>query len=147
MTKIGIIRCQESAINPDLKLRCAGWGCLAAAGKRIAYFDEYDEVELVGLDTCGGCPGKGNTKKIVGIGQNMKEHGAEVIHLGSCIAGFCPNKNLFIKALINEVGIEVKERTHGMPEGKRFPVGPDGKPLMPEELYKKSGPPGSMPNQ
>ena len=135
MTKIGIIRCQESAMSPDMKDRCAGWGCLSAAGKRTAYFDEYDEVELVGLDTCGGCPGKGNTKKIADIGRNLKEHGAEVIHLSSCIAGFCPNKNLFLRALADEVDIQVKERTHGGPDGKRFPVGPDGKPLMPEELY------------
>ena len=63
MTKIGIIRCQESAMSPDMKRRCAGWGCLAAASKGLAYFDEYDEIELVGIDTCGGCPGKGNTKK------------------------------------------------------------------------------------
>ena len=76
------------------------------------------------------------------IGQNLKEHGVEVIHLSSCIAGFCPNKNLFIKALANEVGLQVKERTHGGPDGKRFPVGPDGKPLMPEELYTKSDTPG-----
>lgn len=131
-------------MNPDLKLRCAGWGCLSAASKRIAYFDEYDEVELVGIDTCGGCPGgKGNTNKIVGIGRNMKEHGVEVIHLGSCIAGFCSNKNGFIKALTNEVGIEVKERTHGMPDGRRFPVGADGKPLMPDELYAKAKTPDS----
>ncbi len=135
MTKIGIIRCQESAMNPDMKHRCAGWGCLEAAGKGLAYFDEYDEIELVAFDTCGGCPGKGNTKKIVGIGKILMEHGVEVIHLSSCISGFCPNRNLFIKALTNEVGIEVKERTHGGPDGKRFPVGPDGKPLMPEELY------------
>jgi predicted metal-binding protein len=137
MTKIGIIRCQESAMNPDIKNRCAGWGCLSAASKGIAYFDEYDEIELVGFDTCGGCPGKGNTKKIVAIGQNLKDHGVEIIHLSSCISGFCPNRNLFIKALANEVGIEVKERTHGGPDGKRLPLGPDGKPLMPEELYAK----------
>jgi predicted metal-binding protein len=137
MTKIGIIRCQESAMSPDMKDRCAGWGCLAEARKRTAYFDEYDEVELIGFDTCGGCPGKGNTKKITDIGKNFKEHGVEVIHLSSCIAGFCPNKNLFIKALSDETGLPIRERTHGMPDGKRFPVGPDGKPLMPEELYAK----------
>ena len=145
MTKIGIIRCQESATNLDFKKRCAGWGCLGAARKGTVYFDEYDEVELVGFDTCGGCPGKGNTKKIVGVGQNLKDHGVEVIHLSSCIAGFCPNRDLFIKALTDEVGIEVKERTHGLPDGKRLPVGADGKPLMPEELYAKTGRPEGGP--
>ena len=144
MTKIGIIRCQESAINPDMKHRCAGWGCLAAAGKGTAYFDEYDKIELVGFDTCGGCPGKGNTKKIADIGQNLKDHGAEVIHLSSCISGFCPNRNLFKKALSVEVGVEVKERTHGGPDGKRLPLGPDGMPLMPEELFAKSKTTGSI---
>ena len=134
-------------MNPDMKNRCPGWGCLAAASKRMAYFDEYDEIELVGLDTCGGCPGKGNTKKIVDIGKKFKEHGVEVIHLSSCIAGFCPNKNLFVKALVDEVDLQVKERTHGGPDGKRFPVGLDGKPLMPEELYAKSGTPGPAENQ
>lgn len=125
-------------MNPDMNHRCAGWGCLAAANKGTAYFDEYDEIEIVGFDTCGGCPGRGNTKKIVDIGQNLKEHGAEVIHLSSCVSGFCPNRNLFIKVLTNEAGIEVRERTHGGPDGKRLPLGPDGKPLMPEELFAKS---------
>ena len=79
--------------------------------------------------------------------ESRKEHGVEVIHLSSCIAGFCPNRILSIKALADNVGLEVKEMTHRGLNGKRFPVGPDGKPLMPEELYAISEEPGPVRNQ
>lgn len=136
MTKIGIIRCQETANHHDKKHRCAGWNCFNAINKKIGYLDEYDDIELVGFDTCGGCPGKTNVDKVVDIGLNLKDHGAEVIHISTCMAGFCPNIDKLYSALKEKVGIPVKQRTHGGPDGNRLPVGPDGKPLMPEDLYK-----------
>ncbi len=129
MTKIGIIRCQESATKLE-KGRCAGWNCFPAMRNKTGYFDEYESIELVGFDTCGGCPGKNNVKKIVDIGNALKDHGAEVIHLGTCMTMFCPNKDMFSDALKEKVGIPVKDFTHGGPDGKRVPTGDDGKPIM-----------------
>ena len=128
MTKLGIIRCQETATTLINK-RCAGWNCFPAVHKKLGYLDEYDTIELVGFETCGGCP-KGNTDKIVKIGLGLKEHGAEVIHLSTCM-GDCPNKDLLYEALKEKVGVPIKDKTHGGLDGKRMPLVPDGKPFMP----------------
>ena len=128
MTKIGVIRCQETATTGEH--RCAGWNCFPAIQNKTGYMDEYNSIELVGFDTCGGCPGKNNVSKIVNIGNDLKKHGAETIHLGTCLTMSCPNKDMFKSALEEQVGIPVKDFVHGGPDGKRAPVGPDGKPIF-----------------
>ena len=130
MTKIGIIRCQE--LNHGLsKNHCAGHSCFGAIRDKTGYLDEYDDdIDLVGFDTCGGCPGKNRTDKIVQRGLDLKKHGAEVIHLSTCISLFCPNRDMFADVLKEKVGLSIREMTHGRPDGKRLPVGPDGKPVF-----------------
>jgi predicted metal-binding protein len=112
MTKIGIIRCQELALSGER--RCAGWNCFPAIREKSGYLAEYDTIELVGFDTCGGCPGK-RYNKIIERGLKLKEKGAEVIHLSTCIGEFCPNKAQFKKVLEKETGLEIKEKTHSRP--------------------------------
>jgi predicted metal-binding protein len=129
MTKIGIIRC-ESLANTPRKVRCAGWNCFPAIRDRSAYLDEYDTIELVGFDTCGGCPGKNRTEKIIERGMALKNHGAEVIHLSTCLVGSCPNKDMFAEVLARETGLPIKEKTHGK-DGKRAPMFPPGEEPRP----------------
>ncbi|MFC1921048.1 CGGC domain-containing protein [Chloroflexota bacterium] len=122
MTRIGIIRCQETAMTsslPNSRSHCAGWNCMPAIWNKIGEFVQYDTIELVGFDTCGGCPGRSRTDKIVEKGLKLKEHGAEVIHLGTCISLFCSNKDMFMEVLEKEVGIPIKEKTHGGPEDRK----------------------------
>ena len=114
MTRIGIIRCQELAIGPHPR-RCAGWNCFPSMMEKTKYMDEYDTIELVGFDTCGGCPGSTRYDKIVERGLKLKEHGAEVIHLSTCIVLFCPNKDKFVEVLKEKVGLPIKEKTHTNP--------------------------------
>jgi predicted metal-binding protein len=83
--------------------------------------DEYESIELVGFDTCGGCPGKNRLDKIVERGLKLKEKGAEVIHLSTCIVLSCPNKDKFAEVLKEKVGLPVKEKTHTSPDGKIRP--------------------------
>ena len=104
--KIGIIRCDEHSNN------CAGYGCFPAIQEKSGEFKNYDVVELVGFDTCGGC-GRGKADKIVAKGQKLKEKGAEVIHLGNCLAGPCPSVDLYESALKKELGLPVVRGTHG----------------------------------
>ena len=47
--KIGIIRCDEHSVS------CAGYSCFPAVRDRTGAFEEYNAVELIGFDTCGGC--------------------------------------------------------------------------------------------
>jgi predicted metal-binding protein len=107
MVKIGIIRCDENSE------RCAGWNCFPAIANKTGEFKDYDKIELVGFDTCGGC-GHGKPDKILKQARRLKKHGAEVIHLGNCLALDCPSKAVYIKAL-KRIGIPVVERTHGGP--------------------------------
>ncbi len=116
MTKVGIIRCQEQTNN------CAGWSCFPALREQTGAFAAYGEVELVGFDSCGGC-GRGKPDKIVARAKRLKEHGAEVIHLGSCLTGSCPSKDVYLTALQEQVGVPIIEGTH--------PTHPPGAPHPP----------------
>jgi predicted metal-binding protein len=107
VVKIGIIRCDENSE------RCAGWNCFPAIANKTGEFEKYDKIELVGFDTCGGC-GHGRPDKIIKQARRLKKQGAEVIHLGNCLAFDCPSKGVYVKAL-KRVGIPIVERTHGGP--------------------------------
>lgn len=101
---VGIIRCDTHSDN------CPAAGCLRAVRERTAYFEDYDEVTLVGLDTCGGCyRGKGD--RVAEKAERLKELGAEAIHLGNCMVGPCPYKDVFAEA-VEEVGLRVIRGTH-----------------------------------
>ena len=105
MTKVGIIRCQEQSNN------CAGWSCFPALRERSGASPPTTAIELVGFDTCGGC-GRNKADKIVAKAKRLKEKGAEVIHLGSCIVGSCPTKELYVNSIRDQVQIPVVEKTH-----------------------------------
>lgn len=121
MTKIGIIRCQEVATVPGDR-HCAGWNCFPAMrDPKGEVWEQYDKIELVGFDTCGGCPGRNRYDKITEVGMRLKQKGAEVIHLSTCIAVFCPNKERLKKVLEEETGLPIKEKTHGYPKGETKP--------------------------
>lgn len=106
--KIGIIRCEEHS------KRCAGYGCFPALLNKTGKFEEYDDIELVGFETCGGC-GRGKADKIMDRATRLKEKGAEVIHLSNCLLGPCPSKELYQKTLVEEMGIPIMMGTHPAP--------------------------------
>ena len=103
--KIGIIRCNAHSEN------CAGFHCFPAINKKTGQFQQYDAIELVGFDTCGGC-GQGKSAKIVSKAQRLKDKGAEVIHIGNCIIGMCPTAELYLKDIKEKVNIDVVKGTH-----------------------------------
>ena len=106
--KIGIIRCDERSIQ------CAGYSCFPAVLNKTGKFEEYDDIELVGFDDCGGC-GRGKADKIVARALRLKEKGAEAIHLGNCMTGSCPSEELYEKALLEEIGLPIIKGTHSRP--------------------------------
>lgn len=105
MPKIGIIRCQENSNG------CAGYNCFPAIRNKTGQMAAYDEVELVGFDTCGGC-GRGKADKIVARAQRLKDKGAEIIHLGNCMVNACPSRDLYEQAVRKQVGLPVVKKTH-----------------------------------
>jgi len=75
MKKVGIIRCQQTE---DM---CPGTADFKAAATGKFAFVEIGQAEIVGFVSCGGCPGK----RAVARAVMLKDRGAEVIMLASCI--------------------------------------------------------------
>ncbi len=105
--KIGIIRCDEHSND------CAGFSCFPAVLNKTGKFEEYDEIELVGFDTCGGC-GRGKADKVLARAIRLQEKGAEAIHMANCFRP-CPSKELYETTLEKEMGIPVIIGTHPAP--------------------------------
>ncbi len=77
------------------------------------YKDE--EIELVGITTCGGCPG-GNVEYAP---AEMKKNGAEIIHLATgLMVGYppCPRLEEFRKFIPVKYGMQVVIGTHPIPK-------------------------------
>lgn len=84
--------------------------------KKQAFEGVEGEIEIIGVTTCGGCPGK----RSVARAAEMVRRGADTIVLASCISkgtpiGFpCPHVEQMKEALIKKVGetIRLIEYTH-----------------------------------
>lgn len=74
--KVGLIRCLQTE---DM---CPGTTCFKVMKTKTLAFEDIDEdIDLVGLNTCGGCPGK----HAVTRAAEMVKRGADTIVLASCI--------------------------------------------------------------
>lgn len=109
--KVGLIRCMQTEdacpATTDFQFM---------REKKGAFAGIAEEIELVGVNTCGGCPGK----KAVFRAQEMVRRGADTIVLASCISrgspiGFpCPFANKMKEAIAAGVGegIQIIDYTH-----------------------------------
>ena len=103
--KVGLIRCLQTEdmcpASTDLKVM---------RDKKCAFEGVSDEIEIIGINTCGGCPGK----KAVTRAAEMVKRGADTIALASCITkgypiGFaCPHAAIMKKAIVEKVGDSIK---------------------------------------
>lgn len=106
--KVGIIRCQQTE---DL---CPATTCLACAAHGKGSFEQLGECQVVGVVSCGGCPGK----RAVVRAQKLVEKGAEAIALASCISkgvplNFpCPNYEQMARAIKAKVDVPLLDHTH-----------------------------------
>ena len=108
--KVGIIRCQQPE---DL---CPATTCIKCASAGKLAFEGVGPSEIVGIVSCGGCPGK----RAVSRAKMLVDRGAEVIALASCIfkgtpIGFpCPQAAQVKAAIVRKVGenIQVLDYTH-----------------------------------
>ena len=110
MTKIGIIICGRYQ-------DCGGGKCFRALRERVGTFSRYaknEPVEIVGYSYCGSCPG-GNIEYVP---EEMKENGAEVIHLATgLVVGYppCPRIRQFKNFIETYYDIPVVIGTHPIP--------------------------------
>ncbi len=103
--KIGVIRCLQTE---DI---CPGTTDFRFMREKKGVFAEIEgEIELIGLVTCGGCPGK----RAVHRAAEMVKRGAEIIVLTSCITrgnpiGFpCPHAEELQQAIAKKLGPEIR---------------------------------------
>lgn len=105
MKKVGIIRCD--AYGDD----CPASGCFSAMRENTGQFKNYGEIEIIGLDTCGGCA-RGKPDKIIARAKRLIDRGAEVIHLSNCLTGGCPSGESYIQSVQDAINAEVVLGTH-----------------------------------
>jgi predicted metal-binding protein len=90
---------------------CPATTCFKVMNMKKMAFKEIDEdIEVVGVNTCGGCPGK----KAVTRAEEMVKRGADTIVLASCITkgnpiGFaCPHAEQMKAAIEKKIGKSIK---------------------------------------
>jgi len=103
--KVGLIRCMQTE---DM---CPATTCFKVMNMKKLAFEGVDEdIEVIGVNTCGGCPGK----KAVTRAAEMVKRGADTIALASCITkgnpiGFaCPHAEQMKAAIVKKIGDSIK---------------------------------------
>lgn len=109
--KVGVIRCMQT------EEMCPGTTDFKVIREKKSAFEGVEgDIEIIGFNSCGGCPGK----KAVMRAAEMVKRGADTIALASCITkgspiGFaCPHSEKMIEAIKRKVGdsVTVLEYTH-----------------------------------
>ncbi|MFZ7131555.1 MAG: CGGC domain-containing protein [Eubacteriales bacterium] len=109
--KVGLIRCMQTE---DM---CPATTCFKVINmKKLAFKGIEEEIEVIGVTTCGGCPGK----KVIIRAAEMVKRGADTIVLASCITrgnpiGFvCPHVEQMKAAIEKKIGelINMIDYTH-----------------------------------
>lgn len=103
--KVGLIRCMQTEdicpATTDFKVM---------KEKKLAFANVEEDIEIIGVNTCGGCPGK----KAVFRAAEMVKRGADTIVLASCITkgtpiGFaCPSAEQMKQAISQRIGDTVR---------------------------------------
>jgi len=103
--KVGLIRCLQTE---DMCPATTDFRIMRE--KKCAFADVEGEIEVIGMTTCGGCPGK----KAVTRAAEMVKRGADTSVLCSCITrgnpiGFaCPHAQTMKGAIEKKLGKEIR---------------------------------------
>lgn len=111
MPRIGILTCW----NCTQELNCASVVCLADMRKKRGFFEIYkqQEIVLVGIISCAGCPTVGAPEKILKRVKALASFKIDVIHLSYCMTAVCPFINKYVKVIKEKYpNIEIVEGTH-----------------------------------
>lgn len=98
MARIGILTCSSVILD----LECSAVACLADLRKRKGTFSEYpkdEELNLVGIINCPGCPTLTGTDKLLKRIRALTEFHVDSIHLAYCVKALCPFREKYRNAL------------------------------------------------
>jgi len=114
-TKILIISCDK--VRDKSCIACAK--CFKAVDEKAGKFEGYEEIEIVGMTTCGDCPGLVVPKlKLVNEIIKSLDRDYDKIFLGTCMVAatqtaYCPIDLNELKATLeSKFGKEVIIGTH-----------------------------------
>ena len=111
MARIGILTCS----NCTQELNCASAVCLGDMRKKKGFFDRYQdqEVTLMGMISCAGCPTSAAPEKILRRVRALIDFKIDALHLSYCITELCPFMKKYIEVIKKEYPeIEIIEGTH-----------------------------------
>lgn len=94
MARIGIITCS----NVTQELGCVSSVCLSEIRERKVFFKDYnpdENLDLVGIINCSGCPTAGAPQKILRRVRAMADLQVDAIHLSFCMTALCPFKHKY----------------------------------------------------
>jgi predicted metal-binding protein len=102
-SEVGLIRCAK------IEDVCPGTDCFKELNTKIMEFESVtEEIELISISTCGGCPGK----RVVTKATDMVRKGADTIAFASCIVTpfgfFCPHAQVMKDAIVKKLGDKVR---------------------------------------
>ena len=109
--KIGMLTCS----NTTRVLDCPAGACLKDMYDRKGTFAKYlnNDIELVGISSCNGCPTIGGAKTILPKIETLIKYGANHIHLSYCMITLCPFVKKYIKVIKeNSPKLNLIEGTH-----------------------------------
>jgi len=120
LARIGIITCS----NLTQELGCVSSVCLAEIKERKGCFKDYpsnEELDLVGIINCSGCPTVSAPQKILRRVRPMAELQVDAIHFSFCMTAVCPFKQKY-EEVISEAypQIKVVMGTHTPGDPKMF---------------------------
>lgn len=123
MKRIALVACH---LIRKQNLCAADAKCLVAFQRREGEFERYkgQEAAIYGIVECGEC--EGNRNRVVLSLATLKgalmplQESVDAIHLGTCVAHFCPRKDDLLKAVRDKVDIEVVEGGHRYAPPKVF---------------------------
>ena len=98
MARIGILTCS----NATQDLGCSSASCLSDLQKRGGAFEEYpanEELTLVGIINCPGCPTLTGPDKLLQRIKALTEFKVDSIHFTYCLTTLCPFKEKYKKVL------------------------------------------------
>ena len=112
MEKILIVGCQKAM--DQVCIACSR--CMVGFNRKEGEFARYKdtESELIGILSCGDCPGATIVTRLAQINLWNKPMGEKPtkIHLGPCVTMHCPYSETIINKIKSKSGIEVIEGTH-----------------------------------
>lgn len=111
MEKVLIIGCMNT-----MNEICVGCSrCLVAFNRRAGVFERYGpDDQVLGLLSCGGCPGQGIVVRMAQFNLWNKPLGERptTVHIAPCLADHCPHADTLIAKIKAKAGVEVVEGTH-----------------------------------